>query len=80
MNDAGQEVVKLWANENGGMVSVYNKIGTPVAGMCTFEYGGAMGVNNKFGSTVANLLGFKDDGDGVIEVYSEDGKVIGRLP
>jgi len=80
VNDAGQEVVKLWANKNGGIVSVYNKIGTPVAGICTFEYGGAMGVNNKAGNPVVNIMGFKgNEGDPAICVYSKDGNIIVAL-
>jgi len=80
VNDAGQEVVKLWANKNGGIVSVYNKIGTPVAGICTFEYGGAMGVNNKAGNPVVNMMGFKGNEDSpAICVYSKDGNIIVAL-
>ena len=71
VNDTGQEVIKLWANKNGGIVSVFNKTGTYVAGMGATEYGGLVSVRNKDSTFVAGVNA-TEDGGGRISVRNKD--------
>jgi len=82
VNDAGQEVVYLWADEDGGVISILNKAGTTVAGIFTKEDdvsdGGHMCVFNKYGNPVVGVGAYKDEG--TIQVYNIQGDMIGTLP
>ena len=82
VNNAGQEMVYLWADENGGVISISNKTGTPVVGMFTEEGGahdgGHICVFNKYGNPVAGMGAY--EGDGLIEVYNKQGDMISTLP
>jgi hypothetical protein len=86
VNDARQEVVKLWANKDGGIVSFFNKTGTYVAGMGAAELGGLVSVRNKdstpavgIGSNRAGIVLFNRAGTiGVVEISAtedDDGMV-----
>ena len=80
VNDAGQPVIMLWANEDGGTIGVSNNNNpsTPVALMGADKDGGTMSVNNKAGNLVAVLTVYKDDG--LVEVYNKYGERTGFLP
>ena len=39
VNDEGREAVKLYANKNGGVISIYNKAGTDPVGISVDEDG-----------------------------------------
>ena len=57
VNDAGQEVVMLWANEDGGVMRIDNKDGKYVALMSAnpYGYGSVMTVRDKNGWPVELL-------------------------
>ena len=80
VNDAGQEVVMLWADEAAnGIISISNKTSTPVVFMgVSEEYGGVMFIGNKAGNPVAYMGAYEDDG--LIEVYNKQGDMIATLP
>jgi len=63
VNDEGQEVVILWAHEDGGgMIGINNKTGTSVTYMGTYEDSGAISINNKAGIRVVNIKAGKFGG------------------
>ncbi|MCJ7489575.1 MAG: hypothetical protein MUO87_05475 [Thermoplasmata archaeon] len=65
VNDAGREVVRLWANKNGGLVNIGNKDGTFVAGVSTTEDGGGLiSVSNK-DSTPTAIIASNKEGAGI---------------
>jgi len=55
VNDAGQVVVNLYANEDGGVIFISNKAGTPIAGMAAYENDGMISVYNKQGDLIGSL-------------------------
>jgi len=55
VNDEGQEVVNLYANEDGGVIFISNKAGTPIAGMAAYENDGMISVYNKQGDLIGSL-------------------------
>ena len=56
VNDAGQVVVNLYANEDGGIIFISNKAGARVALMGVLKDGdGGIGVYNKAGTYVAGM-------------------------
>jgi len=60
VNDAGQKVVCLWANEEGGAydgghICVFNKYGNLAADMGSYEDDGLLGVYNKQGDLIGSL-------------------------
>jgi hypothetical protein len=71
VNDARQEVVKLWANKDGGIVSFFNKTGTYVAGMGAAELGGLVSVRNNDSTFVAGVS-TAENGGGFISVRNKD--------
>ncbi len=73
VNDAGQEVVQLWANEDGGLVNVCNKDGTPVVEMGVHEDydSGLIVIRNKNDIPVA-LMGVNKDGNGMMGVGNKN--------
>ena len=81
VNDAGQEVVKLLANdENNGVVVINNKNSNLIAIMGASNDGNeVMGLCNKDENPVASMGANKND-NGEIRVYNKDGKGIGSLP
>ena len=72
MDNAGQEVVRLWANKNGGIVSVFKNTGTYVAGMGATDTGGLISVRNKDGTFVAGVS-TTEDGGGMVGVSNKAG-------
>jgi len=63
VNDTGQVVVNLYANEDGGVVFISNKAGARVALMGASKDGdGGIGVYNKAGNTVAGIVVSEDSG------------------
>jgi len=73
VNDAGQQVIVLFANKDGnGALQIYNKSGTIVAGMGANEYdSGAMSFYNKAGIGVVNINTFEWGGS--IGINNKDG-------
>jgi len=82
VNDAGQEVVGLWANEDGGVMVVNNKDGKSVALISAARYGG-------FGCEMT----FRDKNGWLVELpglliaikervfnFNIDGEMIDKLP
>ena len=75
VNDEGQEVVWLFANEDGnGVIGVCNKDGTTVAGMGASESGGTMEIYNDEGREVVLLSAdSRTEGGGRVDVFNGDG-------
>ena len=71
VNNAGQEVVRLWANKNGGLVSVRNKDGTPTAIMASNKEGAEIAVFNRYGTLGVEIIATEDDG-GMVGVSKAD--------
>ena len=71
VNNAGQEVVRLWANKNGGLVSVRNKDGTPTAIMVSNKEGAEIAVFNRYGTLGVEIIATEDDG-GMVGVSKAD--------
>jgi len=75
VNDAGQEVVWLFANEDGnGVIGVCNKDGTTVAGMGASESGGTMEIYNDEGREVVLLSAdSRTGGGGRVDILNGNG-------
>ena len=75
VNDAGQEVVWLFANEDGnGVIGVCNKDGTTVAGMGVSESGGTMEIYNDGGREVVLLSAdSRTGGGGRVDILDGNG-------
>ena len=55
VNDAGQPVIMLWANKDGGTMSVNNKAGNLVAVLTVYKDDGLVEVYNKYGERIGSL-------------------------
>ena len=55
VNDTGQVVVNLYANEDGGVIFISNKAGARVALMAAYEHDGMISVYNKQGDLIGSL-------------------------
>ena len=77
-NNYNIPAVLMGANKYGGVMTIVNKDGNGVAGMGADD-DGRINIFDKDGYTVAGM-GVNEDGNGAIEVYNKDGKVIGSLP
>ena len=75
VNDAGQEVVWLFANEDGnGVIGVCNKDGTTAAGIGASESGGTMEIYNDEGQKVVMLCAdSRTEGGGRVDIFNGDG-------
>lgn len=71
VNDAGQGVIKLLANENGGVVAIGNNSGNLVASIGTSGYSGVVSLSNKDGNA-AVYMGADENGGliGIINKYN----------
>jgi len=75
---AFMSAVRLWAYEDGGGITVYNKDGNIVASMRAISSGGGITFLNKDGNIVADIGACKDGGE--VVVCNKHGEVIGNLP
>ena len=72
VNDAGQVVVNLYADEDGGVISISNKDSARVALMGALKDGdGGIGIYNKAGNAVAGIV--VSDDSGFIGVHNKYG-------
>ncbi len=75
VNDEGQRIVELWAYEEGGAISVYNKDGTYAAGMVASKTsGGRVDIYNKIGYPIATMA--TDEEGGIIKISNNIGNPI----
>jgi len=72
VNDAGQVVINLYADEDGGVISISNKDSARVALMGALKDGnGGIGIYNKAGNAVAGIV--VSDDSGFIGVHNKYG-------
>ena len=73
VNDAGQEVVELFATDDGGgMIGINNKTGNRVVGIADFEDSGMIGIYNKTGTPVV-FMNTLESGGGMIGIGNKTG-------
>ena len=79
VNDAGQEVIELFANnDGGGTISINNKLGNMVVGIADFEDDGMIGIFNKTGTPVV-FINALDTGGGMIGIGNKTGTLIADM-
>ena len=71
LNENGNPVAGLWAEENGGGLGIYNTDGNLVAGLTANEHGGDIDVINADGKMVASLVAHENGG--LMSIYNDDG-------